>query len=129
MAPPKGFRHSAETRAKMSASRMGHEVSAETRAKLSAKRKGYRFSDEALQKMRGPRVPNPKYVTVHFRHQRYWIKWGFCAWCRRGAKTDWAWMRQVEDPGGWSDERADYEELCRKCHAGFDRDARRAVAA
>lgn len=42
---------SEETRAKMSAARMGKKHSAETRAKMSAAHRGKTFSDESLARM------------------------------------------------------------------------------
>lgn len=48
----KGYRHTAETRAKMSASRKGKKRSAEARANMSRAQKGHSVSDASREKMR-----------------------------------------------------------------------------
>jgi len=61
---PKGFRHSAEARAKMSVAKMGRPVSQETRARISAWQLGRKLSPEHCANMsaanRGERNPNWK---------------------------------------------------------------------
>lgn len=56
MSFPKGGHHSLETRAKMSAARMGKEFSTETRAKLSAARLGRKHSPGTRAKISAAQV-------------------------------------------------------------------------
>ena len=57
-----GLKHSAETRAKISAAKKGHKHSAESRAKMSAAHKGVPLSAEHRAKMSAARKGVPKWA-------------------------------------------------------------------
>lgn len=64
----KGLRLSAETRRKMSQSRMGHPCSDETRAKISASKAGWRPSAEHLSRLHASNIGRP--VSEETRRKR-----------------------------------------------------------
>jgi 5-methylcytosine-specific restriction endonuclease McrA len=143
--PPKGWKHSAESRARMSASRLGKPKSAAHRAKLSealvgntrnlgntltpehranisAANKGKPKSPEhRAQISAARRADDLTYKAAHTRFLREWPKQGRCKECQRVGKTEWCWLHQRDQPGGWSLNRADYREMCPTCHKAFDR--------
>ena len=57
-----GLKHSAETRAKISAAKKGHKHSAESRAKMSAAKKGVPLSAETRAKLSAARKGVPKWA-------------------------------------------------------------------
>jgi group I intron endonuclease len=62
-----GFKHSEETKAQISASRMGKSPSDETKAKISATKKGKNLSDEHKAKI-SAKKSKPVYLYVVHRH-------------------------------------------------------------
>lgn len=69
-ASKKGVKRPAETIAKMSAARKGMTPSAEARAKMSASRKGRRHSEETLAKMRAPRPAQSVAIKAYYARRR-----------------------------------------------------------
>jgi len=63
-----GFKHSPETKAKMSAAQKGRAVSPETRAKIGAANRGRKFSDESRAKMGASHSGEKSYLWKGGRH-------------------------------------------------------------
>jgi hypothetical protein len=96
---------SADTRAKMSASQMGHLVSEDQRAKLSAINTG--------------RILNPlsdDYSTLHYRVRSARGKASIHTCACGDPAEQWANLT-----GNYADV-ADYEAMCRRCHVAFDKE-------
>lgn len=146
----RGERMPDEQRAALSAARKGKPLSPEHRAKVAAASKGRKKTPEAREKVaaakRGKkRAPfsaehraklsaagkrrdytltwseTPSYLAAHKRHLRYWTKTGTCTACGTIGATEWAWCHTASQPGGYSDKREDYTELCKRCHRRRDR--------
>lgn len=117
----RGVPKSAATRAKVSASKLGHTVSPETRAKISASLSGRRSSrrDANHPDWKGEAA---RYDTIHAWLRKRKQKTGICNDCGRrvgtngrGVGTDWANIS-----GEYRRDPDDYRELCRRCHIAFD---------
>ncbi len=65
--PNKGFKHSPETKAKMTKSHLGHPTSSETRQRISNSHKGMKYDDAFKQKVRigrAKQVMTPKMLEA-----------------------------------------------------------------
>lgn len=134
--------HSAETRAKISAAKMGHEVTAETRIKIgravSAALVGRRVSPETRRRIaaaqagdrgRNWRGDQVGYGGAHKRHRAVLPK--ECAHCgKTDGRLDVALRHDAPNDrliwcpkrGRWYSVQAeDYLRLCRSCHVRYDR--------
>lgn len=109
--PKKGFRHSAESRAKMSVARQGYKHSEETKKKIG----------DANRKRIGPLNPRwtetPKVFGIHKRVWKKKPRIGICEHCGKKGATDFANINNHN----YTDDPADYIELCRPCHRKYDR--------
>lgn len=124
----KGIKFSEEHRAKISAANKGRKHTPEAKEKIAVAKRGKSrapFSDEwranigaAAHKPRA-KGPSPSYLAAHKRHLRWWDKTGACLSCDTPGPTEWAWLHP-DRPGEYSDDRADYTELCRSCHRRLD---------
>lgn len=71
-----GYKHSEETRRRMSKAKMGHSVSKETRDKISKIHKGKIVSEATKQKRRGENNPNAKLTSKEVLEIRHLIGTG-----------------------------------------------------
>lgn len=135
---------SAQTRARISAAKMGHEVSAETRAKISASvsraQLGRPISDATAAKIAAAQAGDQGhnwrgdavgYGGAHKRHRAALPQ--RCAHCGRSdGRLDAALRHDAPSERLlWCDKRRrwysprteDYMRLCRSCHLTYDRSA------
>jgi len=87
--------------------RIGHRHSAETRAKISAGQWG---------KVRKPAAEIDR-SALHKWLRRHFSKNGACENCGKEGRTDWAFLGHPEPH---TRDRIDYAELCRRCHMYLD---------
>ncbi len=142
MAPPKGWRHTAEARAKIGAASRGRKTSPETRAKLSAAKLGntnslgHTVSDEVRAKLsalassrtaeNSPRWRGDDvgYSALHRWMNNKYPRTGTCEACGEVSNTEWSNVDHM-----YRRIRADWQELCKSCHDTFDINLRAAEAA
>jgi len=80
-------------------------------------RKGETLSAETRAKITGRPISSNEPSTVHTWLTKHHPKMGVCENCERWARTDWAYLNH---PNPHTRIRADYLELCRKCHRQMD---------
>lgn len=80
-------------------------------------RKGEHLSAETRAKITGRPVSSNEAGTVHRWLRKHHQKMGVCENCERWGRTDWAYL---DHPNPHTRIRADYLELCRKCHRKMD---------
>jgi hypothetical protein len=104
-----GYETPAETRAKISVKLTGRTLSAETRAKMTASRSGTKSS-----KYKGDAATKE---AKHIWLVKYHPKSGRCEECGETAETQYAFKHH---PGPYTRNREDYRELCDPCHRTYD---------
>jgi hypothetical protein len=106
MPRPKGYKLSAETKARIGAASRGRTHSSESRAKMGRSDSLHpRWSD------------NPSYEALHKRIRKRKSKTGICERCGRSIKTEFANIS-----GKYMDDINDFIELCKLCHVRFDKE-------
>lgn len=122
----KGFKHSEESKLKMSKSHTGKKLSPEHAEKLRLTLIGRPVSPETRKKIadaqRGEKHWNWKGDKVKYRRLHSWIvsecgKADRCEHCdtKTSKVYDWANIS-----GKYKRDVSDYKQLCRKCHIKFD---------
>lgn len=139
--PPRGYKMSPESRAKMSAAHKGRPLSEEAKAKL----KGRVFSESHRAKLRGPKSEEAKARMREARQARplrEWVSYEAAHYRIRGElgsarlqicacgeqANEWAFQHDpvgevFESPEGkpYSLNFEDYKPMCHSCHAKMDK--------
>jgi hypothetical protein len=103
--PQKGYKQTAEHRAKIAAALQGNSNWRESSRVAGAQHGRWRGDDAGRN-------------AVHMWLNKHYAKTA-CEECGSGGRLDWAYRHAN---GEWSRDRADYRVLCPSCHQRFDRD-------
>ena len=113
MAREKGYKHTEESKRRMSKAMKGHIVTEETRRKISESRKG-RFTGENSPSWKGDKA---SFKAIHS-----WISHNkpreyFCTICNESVRL----THFANISGEYKRDFDDYIELCPECHVLFDK--------
>jgi NUMOD3 motif len=129
--PKKGFKHSAQSRAKIREARKRQAPwSEETRQKMRAIMFGRKHTPEALEKMRGERASRWKGDEVGYGGIHIWMRHTFgqpreCDHCGTTEAKRYEWANLSKE---YKRDRADWLRLCNQCHQKYDDTRRKAWA-